>query len=88
LFHAWIYNGTRAAFATSTGDGDLQFGIVLKKIGMSMKILMLPDGMFSLNDMPQFALSESQLRSELLKRGNDEYRVDDIIARAKRFLCR
>jgi hypothetical protein len=59
-----------------------------EEIGIDMRILVLPDGRFSLDDMPQFALSESQLRSELLKRGNDEYRVDDIIARTKRFLCR
>ncbi len=51
-----------------------------------MKIVVLPDGMFSLNDIPQFALSKPQFRSELLKQGHDEYVVDDIIGCANRLL--
>jgi SOS response regulatory protein OraA/RecX len=48
-------------------------------------ISVLPDGKFCLASVPDLALSESQLRSELLRQGDDECIVDDVIAWAKRF---
>jgi hypothetical protein len=50
-----------------------------------MRIFVLPDGMFSLEDIPHIALSESQCRSELMARGIDESIADDLVAAARRF---
>jgi hypothetical protein len=57
-------------------------------------ITMLPDGRFSIADLPDEspaafaplspALSEQELRDELVRRGVDKSIVDDLIGRTKR----
>jgi hypothetical protein len=57
-------------------------------------ITTLPDGRFSIADLPEEspasfaplspALSEQELRDELIRRGVDKTIVDDLINRAKR----
>jgi hypothetical protein len=60
-----------------------QFGGMWNNEGM--RITVLPYGRFVLSECPGFALSETELRTELLKRGVLREIVDDLISRLDRF---